>query len=284
MSNVLLSHFVNGSERTQTGAQIGVEIETDFVSEDGLPPHPATTHAILQCTEGRPAGCDHKLEVSRAKFELVVAPQRRDDTLLTLACDGLQWLYRVAARWGLRPRFSPEFESPERLLLVTNERNAQWLDIDGPLAVEELCRCSSVQFTIDVHPADAISCVNALWRTQLHTFDYAPNTRRWNAFIASSLAAHSRDRFGGPPGFADLSEYVARLNDQPVLIHRGQRTRLRASELRDLDVDQYLKSVWWHYRLRRFGETLALEVRPTARRGDEDLAAQLARVRSALAL
>lgn len=42
----------------------------------------------------------------------------------------------------------------------------------------------------------------------------------------------------------------------------------------------FLRSVWWHYRLRRYGNTLAVECRPFARREDAAIigTAQLIRI------
>jgi hypothetical protein len=268
---MLLGHFTDGTRGTKTGGQVGCEIETDFVDAvTGAPIDQSIGRAILACTDNRPDYCRHMPELGRQKIELAIKPARTFQELRERSYASLQWLYGVAGRYGARPLLAPEIQWPGSLLdESTDPRNQVWVQLDGRPALEQLCRCSSVQFTVDVSPGDAITVINALWDARLHELDYEPNHRRWLSYIKNSQARYISSRYAGPHGFDDLADYVAHLVQHQVVMHDGQPTRISADVLPDLDAELFLRSVWWHYRLRRHHDTLAIEVRPFARRDDD---------------
>lgn len=55
-----------------------------------------------------------------------------------------------------------------------------------------------------------------------------------------------------------------------VVMYRGNPVRLPPEQAPDLDPNLFLRSVWWDYRLRRFGDSLAVEMRPFGRCPDEE--------------
>jgi hypothetical protein len=177
-------------------------------------------------------------------------------------------LYQLASTHGARPEFGSEIDTAESLLLAVEPRDQLWVELDGARALEHLCRCSSIQFTVDVNPADAIGIINELWARKLHELDYASNNRRWQEYIKDARIGYRLDRYGGPNHFDDLADYARNLAVQPVLMHEGQPVNLAPEETPNLEVELFLRSVWWNYRLRRYRETLALEMRPFARRSD----------------
>ena len=268
----LMAHFLEGTAHTVSGALVGLEIETDFIDEQGQPISPIVTEAILASRQGCPFGCGVSLELGRQKIELAVPPAASFSDLFDQTCQSLEWLYGVARALGASPKFEPYFLSDEPLLYVTSERDQHWVDLDGAVALEHLCHCSSVQFTIDVNPRDAIPWINALWRSHLHEVDYTPNDRCWRAYMRDSNAKHSLLRYAGPDGFRDLDHYVQELAKFPVLMGNAG------------DFDLFLRSVWWHYRLRRHSNSLCLEVRPLARRNDEAIVTQWNRIATLLGL
>ena len=271
---MLLEYFTKGTAGTVTGGQVGCEIETDFVdATTGAPISKRVSQAILSAHAGLPLGCDQKLELGRQKIELALSPCDSFDHLLELTHSSLAWLYRTAAQYGALPSLSPELLWSGSLLDVSSDpRDQLWVGLDGQAALEELCRCSSVQFTIDVHPGDAIELVNALWAAGLQQLDYEPNNRRWEAYTALSLVGYRPDRYAGPEGFDSLSDYATRLAQHDVVMHEGQPVRLSPLSVPGLDTDLFLRSIWWHYRLRRYADTLAVEIRPLARRSDDCIA------------
>lgn len=227
---------------------IGAEIETDFVMiADGTPITQDITDALL--TRPGVNGSSRKLELGRQKIELAVEPQSSVVGIMKMIQEGLRSLYYDAFMLGARPVYHPELRSTEQLLYVNEDRDALWVDLDGKEALEELCRCSSVQLTID----------------------YGPNNLRWENYIQMSNADYRADRYGGPMGFRDLEDYVEQLKKHKLVMHDGQPCNLYFDEVENPDIDLFLRSVWWHYRLRRYGDTLALEIRPFARRADVDI-------------
>jgi hypothetical protein len=267
---MLLEYFTNGTESTKTGKFIGMEIETDFLNaEDGAPISIEVAKSILSATDGRPSICTQKLELGRQKIELSIAPQDSIGGLCGAAEESLDWLYKLARGLGAYPLHAPEIDWAGDLLWVQEERDALWVELDGRAALEELCRCSSVQFTVDVHPSDACTILNQLWQARLHQVDYAPNNGRWIEYIHRSRVNYRPSRYGGPAGFADLNEYAAALAVHPVLMQAGKPVNRPIHEVANVNIDLFLRSVWWHYRLRRFGSTLAVEIRPFARREDD---------------
>ncbi|HEX3082843.1 MAG TPA: hypothetical protein VHQ86_06395 [Candidatus Saccharimonadia bacterium] len=283
---MLLEHFTNGTEGTITGRQVGCEVETDFVDAiTRAPISAAVSRKILAARAGRPEGCEQKLELGRQKIELAIAPSPSAYELIERTHASLAWLYGVAGEHGAVPLFEPEISWAGDLLDVSSDpRDQVWIQLDGHPALEELCRCSSVQFTVDVHPGDAVDVLNALWGARLHERDYAPNDRRWRAYIGRSAAGYRPDRYAGPRGFDSLEDYVQQLVRHDVVMHQGRPVRLSPLEVPDLDLDLFLRSVWWHYRLRRFGGTLAVEVRPLARRHDDDIRVAWKAVATAIGL
>ena len=275
----LLGHFTDGTHTTITGGHIGMEIETDFLDANARPISTNVARQILNTTEGRPAHTTHKLELGRQKIELAIAPQPTPALLMEAGYEALEWLYGMAAQFGAQPLLNPEIHSEEELLWVQEERDEIWVALDGRPALEELCRCSSVQFTIDLHPGDAIEMINQLWKSGIHVTGYDRNDARWKTYISDSLAGYRADRYAGPMGFESMADYCHELMRHDVVMHQGQPLNRRLSEVPDADIDLFLRSVWWHYRLRRYGDSLAVEIRPMGRFDDVvELPKQLATV------
>ena len=256
----LRSWFLQGTERTQSGQHIGLEVETDFADRSGHAITSSVTEVLLATPA--PRGVTLSLETARQKIELAVSASATASEAIERAREALQWLYRTAAPLGAFPCFIPEFDSSESLLHPVTPRDEAWVRLDGRPALEHLCRCSSVQFTVDVSAGDAIPWINQLHQARLHERDYAANDRRWRAYISESLAGYLASRYGGLSGYQGLDHYVAELSSHSIVMGGAA------------EVDLFLRSVWWHYRLRRHGDRLCLEIRPLARRTDELLVSQ----------
>jgi len=282
--NQLRQHLFFGAEGTKSGGRIGLEIETDFVTELGQPISESVTAALLAPSGNQPAGTEIKLELGRQKIELAIAPANSFERLWEQARQSLDWLYRKAASLGAYPCFEPEIRYDGRLLFVTDERDSLWVELDGKEALENLCRCSSVQFTIDVNPDDAIGWINLLWDKKIFEVDYAVNDRLWRRYINESRFGYSQTRYAGPIGFESQADYLAELCREPVVMHQGIPCRQTVEMVRNLDCNLFLRSIWWHFRLKRFGNALAVEIRPFSRRSDEDIPKKWAIVAATLGL
>jgi len=274
--NRITNFLFGGTGRTETAAKLGIEIETQFLDSDGQPILSEETLAILASVEGKPDYCELKLELGRHNLELNIKPQKDFATLWPTVCESLGWLHNLCATCGYFAAHEPAplINYTGELLLVAEERDQIWVDLDGKQALEKLCRCSSVQFTIDVNPEDAICWINKMWAAKVHRYDYTQNDFLWQRYIAESSFGYRADRYGGPNGFMDLDDYVRRLAQNEVVMHQGQSCRKMVGDVEKLDVNLFLRSVWWHYRLRRYSNNLAIEIRPFSRRTDEDILAK----------
>ena len=235
----LLNYFSNGLKDKGVGETIGMEIETSFVNERGEPITLAQSQQllILLCNEyGWFAGkMKNNLltsifnrngnrilyELGRQNIELSSASGDPVDVFLDTK-EILGQVYNAAARVGAFPSFQPILDTEEELLVIPDERDAIWLELDGRQALELLARTSSVQFTVSVSLANAIQCLNKLGR--------------------------NLDRF--------LADYPQQ-------------------DITNLDIPLYLRSIWWYFRLRRYDDTLCIEVRPLGRWSDDKFAEQM---------
>lgn len=268
---MLLEYFTEGTERTKTGSKIGMEVETDFLDEYGDPINIQTTRKLLSAEQEKPLGLSRKLELGRQKIEVCIQPQPTANLAIEAMQEALSWLYKQASQLGAVPSFTPETQWDGNLLWVQEDRDAIWVNLDGEAALEQLCRCSSVQFTVDVNPTDAINAINSLNAAKLQEVDYAPNHQRWLNYISQSRANYRVSRYGGPEWFDSFADYATQLQQHEVVMHKGQQVRAPLDQLKNPDIDLFLRSVWWHYRLRRYGDSLVVEIRPFARREDGTL-------------
>lgn len=248
---------------------VGMEIETDFhmgfVKESATytPISPEITAALLDPSRATGPHWERKLELGRQKIELAIAPGPIEETLVR-ADQALGQLRDDASELGATMYFG-DFDPSEELLWIQEERDEIWVALDGRPALEELCRCSSVQFTVNVTPSNAIAVINALWANWVHTWRYADNDRRWRNYIQMSAAGYREDRYGGPRRFKDLADYVDQIKKHNVVMHQGQPCNLPFDDVDSPDIELFLRSVWWHYRLRRYGDQLTVEIRPFGR-------------------
>jgi hypothetical protein len=273
-------YFANSKTRgTVTGKKVGLEVETMFVDADTHTPILSkVSHSIRYTRPGRPRSLRRPtLELGRHNIEIAPGPATSFAEALEMTAGSLSWLYETAAQHNAVPLFAPYGDWAEDLLdESTDPRDKLWLNLDGKTALEQLCRCASVQFTVDVHPADAVGIINELRRRGVHQLDYAENDRQWQLYISTSQANYRPDRYGGPEGFEDLSDYCHELTRHNVVMHRGRMVNQPYGQVRGFKPDLFLRSVWWHFRLRVYGadsQTLALECRPFARRTDADISA-----------
>lgn len=285
--------FTASTENTVSGALWGCEIETHFVyrtgPERGQPIRTETTSYILAHMPSGPWNLT--IDLGRQLLELIVAPHSSPKRLLSTTLQGLESLYSTAARVNAMPVFEPFMTWPhEHLLWVQEERDEIWLQLDGPTALEQLCRVASVQFTVSINPSDAISTINRLWASGLHATDYTANDQAWRRYIVESHAQYEMERYGGPTKFSDLNDYLAYLERQVLVMYRGQAASSYFTEIADLqeaDIRSFVGTIWPHYRLRVHPDPegrrhLALEMRPFSRRTDSHIAYLMHQLRDTL--
>ena len=278
----LLDYFSNGIT-SQTLQSVGMEVETQFVTTTGEPISVETSQAILRrLVEGlrgwrisktkggliteliEDNGSILSYELGRHNIEFSSAPLTTS-SIPFLPRMGLENLYFFAEELGAYPYFAPVLPGSEDLLVIPDERDANWLKLDGRDALSPLARTSSVQFTISVSPNDAINILNGLGSNLDKFLLNYPQDLVWKQYIASSQANYRSDRYGGPLIFANLDNYCELLGRNNVI----QGTQLiPLSQVTELDIPLYLRSIWWHFRLKRYGNSLCIEVRPLPRLND----------------
>ncbi len=259
---------------------IGMEVETQFLDDSGNPVTTAVSQSIfsgllsrgwmitgkssnlITCIESN--GNTFTYELGRHNIELSTCPSKKEK-VLDVAPGCLDDLYRVAYLNGARPLFAPVLDTDEDLLVIPDERDAVWLALDGRGALAPLARTSSIQFTVAVSPGNAISCLNKLGKNiDWFLRDY-PQEAIWRKYILESLAGYKVNRYGGPLTFSSMEDYCQKLSEQEVVV--GPKL-VRFEEVDRLDVPLFLRSIWWYFRLKRYGNDMCIEVRPMPRRED----------------
>ncbi|KKT67993.1 MAG: hypothetical protein UW64_C0032G0006, partial [Microgenomates group bacterium GW2011_GWC1_44_37] len=241
-SQAILRRLVEGLRGWRISKTKG-ELITELIEDNG---------SILSYELGR-----HNIEFSSAPLTTSSIP--------FLPRMGLENLYFFAEELGAYPYFAPVLPGSEDLLVIPDERDANWLKLDGRDALSPLARTSSVQFTISVSPNDAINILNGLGSNLDKFLLNYPQDLVWKQYIASSQANYRSDRYGGPLIFANLDNYCELLGRNNVI----QGTQLiPLSQVTELDIPLYLRSIWWHFRLKRYGNSLCIEVRPLPRLND----------------
>ena len=290
----LKSYFLEGVN-TDPEPTMGTEIETSFVEQNG---QPASVEAVqqgfyqlLDADWETDAGkgerittlmCDDAVlsfELGRQNIELATIASRSNVTN-RVALNRLNQLYAAMETAHVWPRFAPVLETDEDLLVIPDERDATWLKLDGRRPLNYLARCSSVQYTFSVKPDEAIVIINRLQAERQQLLAYYPQNMWWHRYIAESNAPYRADRYGGPTEFRDIDDYCDQLAKHDVIEGDTLVPFAEATFSGADDFSLFLRSIWWHFRLKRYGDTLCVEVRPLPRGRDEGLAGQLQKVLS----
>lgn len=293
----LVRYFSSASVICAIGESVGAEIETQFIDGercaisvetsqliigDFVEKHRwniADTKGLLITSITSSTGDRISYELGRHNIEFSSSPMSQDK-IISHVRGQLEILYAIAEKYGAKPFFAPILDSKENLLVIPDKRDATWLALDGKDALNLLARTSAVQFTIDIPPENAIYCLNLLG-TSINVFlsDY-PQEALWREYIRKSNAGYEPSRYGGPIFFDNLNHYCRELVRHKMVSPDGRLVRF--SEQKNPDVSLFLRSIWWYFRLRRYGEKMCIEVRPLARRTDDMLEEQLQSVMAIL--
>jgi hypothetical protein len=306
----LVAYFTLGIETTPESRQIvGMEIETMFVNGWGEPIKLYDSQYLFEClaNNGWSAAEEKKLrssdviitkirnsdgdtwsyELGRHNLELSVHPVR-EEKLLKTARELLTQMYKITDHrcrfWStgqtISPLFQPTMAWSEDLLAIPDERDATWLKLDGRKALNFLAKTASVQFMFTVSPDEAIAKLNNLNRNLprfLSDGEGYPQAKWWEEYIRLSHAGYRPDRFGGPQHFESLEDYCKQLSTHGVVTPGGL---VPFHDAGNIDTGLYVRSVWWHFRLRRFGNNLCIEVRPQPRLEDDKFSFQFGCVKA----
>lgn len=288
--NRLLSYF-GDNVVSKTMDTVGAEVETQFVDSKGVAIKTEVGQKMfryLADSGWRIEKVQNSLitslldkdgnrisyELGRQNIELStisVAPSRILE-VMTRCSKQIQEAGELA---GAAPLFAPILSGDEDLLVIPDERDAVWLELDGRSALAPLARTSSVQFTFSVAKEDAVPVLNKLGdNIEMFLADY-PQDEIWRRYIVESNAGYREDRYGGPLNFRDLEDYCLALSKQDVV--SGVKL-LPFTEAKEIDIPLFIRSVWWYFRLKRYGSSLCIEVRPMPRQTDKSFGEQLEKV------
>lgn len=286
----LMNYFGNTRAKPARDRWIGSEVETFFIADDGRAITIEQSQHILRHLAGNgwvveKKKADMLTEVSKGtsrilyelgypNLELSVCPHERN-RIIGHTKSLLDELYRAAEAHGAHPHFAPIFAGNGDYLAIPDERDAAWLTLDGRKALSPLARTSAVQFTLDVSPDDSIEKLKKLLARRKDFLDAYPQDAVWRRYIASSRACYLPDRYGGPDDFASLAEYCEKLCGHDVVRGTGLVPFRDADLSGNEDISLFIRSIWWYFRLRKYGRNLCIEVRPIPRRRDELLDEQL---------
>lgn len=286
----LINYFTDGIT-SQTLQTVGAEVETQFVDKDGKAVQTQTSQQMLDylaengwtvdCRKGNLITTLVDRDGNKIFYELGRHNMEVSTVASTPACvldvtrKCLAQLYESASKVGAQPFFAPILFGDEDLLVIPDERDAIWLELDGRDALAPLARTSSVQFTISVSPQEAMGILNKFGEYIGSFLVDFPQDAVWKRYIVDSSAKYLSNRYGGPLAFESLEDYCQALARHDVV--QGVRL-VPFQDVSNLEVSLYLRSIWWHFRLKRYGNALCIEVRPMARRADEQFQQQLDKV------
>jgi hypothetical protein len=285
----LTRYFGDAESKSIHRDWIGMEVETFFLDDAVRPVSLECSQSILRelCRFGwhvADSKSDMVTEVrkgtARIQYELgypnleLSTPPFESERVVERCRDYLEDLYRAAERSGAHPFFSPVFPYGD-FLAIPDERDATWLKLDGRDPLSPLARISAVQFTFNVDPGRAIECLNRLGAARDSFCARYPQDVIWREYIRASGAGYRSDRYGGPRAFASLEHYCEELAKHAV-VAGPKLVPFAEADLASIEaISLFVRSIWWYFRLRRYGRSLCIEVRPIPRRRDELLQEQL---------
>lgn len=285
--NIFHKYFTDGVE-SEFLESVGAEIETQFVNDGESPITEEQSQQLFKVLlkrgwniENKKGGILTKIkdddgnevfyELGRHNIEIATIATDVDQ-IIELCQSLLTELYSAADEIGVRPYFNPVIETNKDLLIVPDERDSNWVELDGRVALNHLTSISSVQFTIAVDSENPIEPMNKLGENAEIFLEDFPQDAVWDKYIKQSQANYQEDRYGGPLVFESFEHYCRKLAEYPVT--EGKKLT-PPPEVEDLEISLHLRSIWWHFRFRRYDDSLCIEVRPLPRRGDELIEDQL---------
>ncbi len=288
----LLNYFE--SARSYANNRIGAEIETFFVTGSGTAISIEQSQMMLKrlvasgwivdankgafITEVRKGSSRVSYELGYPNLELSVCPYERK-RLIARTKLLLEELYEAGETCGAFPLFTPMYGIEGNFLALPDERDKTWLSLDGKEALSPLARISAVQFTVDVEASvGAICSLNRLLSQREAFLQIYPQDAIWRKYIADSAAGYREDRYGGPSRFDSLEDYCRQLSEHAVVCGNKLVPFEQANLSSNASISLFIRSVWWYFRLRRYGYNLCIEVRPIPRRRAECLETQLDQV------
>jgi hypothetical protein len=210
-------------------------------------------------------------------FELISPPYLLSERkkLIQNCEEKLQELYQCADKYGAKPIFEPFDGFYNNTLIIPDKRDKIWLELDGPV-LKELGHIASIHYNLSLSSIaegmELIKKINKLYQK----LNIPPKSvrRAWRKYIKNSWAKYEPDRYAAPP--ETFSQYCRKLSLFKVVMNKQGDELIREksiafSALSTVNIDLFLRSVWWWTRLRKRNGKLILEIRGFPRQSDKKI-------------
>ena len=289
----LKKYFCTAEITPKEQRTLGLEIETLFTS-DNQPISLETSQAIMSeliknfswdkkaetnniITNVEKGGFNIIYELGWNSFELISPPFLLSELgkLIAKYKQRLQELYSCARAYGAEPIFQPSDGFHNNTLIIPDKRDEIWLELDGPV-LKELGHIASVHYNLSLESIEEgmklIKKINNLYKI----LDIPPLSVRlaWQKYIKESRAGYEKNRYAPPP--ETFNAYCQNLSELKVVMNRsgGKLLRIKPTpfyQLNKVDIELFLRSVWWWTRLRKRNKKLVLEIRGFPRVTDKQI-------------
>ena len=155
-------------------------------------------------------------------------------------------------------------------LMLPDKRDKVWIDLDGE-ALFGLGHIASIHFSVDLTSIEEgeswIAKINELFAK--NSWPPKENFTIWQDYIKNSLARYEYGRYGHAP--KDFSEYCKKMSEYKVVMNTNGSGPYRIANpvpfysTSDVDINLFVRSVWWWTRYRVRGNKLVLEIRDIPR-------------------
>lgn len=211
-------------------------------------------------------------ELGWNNFEIITPPVslKQIDALIDINNKALEDL-RLSGRFAGAKMLNSSWDgSLSNTLAIPDKRDEIWLDLDGP-SLYGLGHIASIHYSIDLISIEEgmgwIKILNGYFKKT--GWPPKDNFSIWKNYINGSYAKYEKNRYGQPPDNFEI--YCKRLASYKVVMNRSggalsiANPPLPFSKTKDIDIDLFLRSVWWWSRLRVRSGNLALEIRDIPR-------------------
>lgn len=301
--NSLAEHFRRALTCTPKQRKIGLEVESLVVQKDGRPitvgESQGIMHVLVACgwkiveektTTGEIMperlivrieceGFAIIYELGWNNFELMtpVFAVSEAHTLLAQTRQHLEAFAAAVTSLGLEVLYKPyDGHGDMNTLMLPDERDQIWIALDGDV-LTVLGHIASVHLNIDICSVEEGMAFarGFLELCEKRSWPAPESAPLWARYLAESLAGYDHDRYGPPPLMFEA--YCKRLAQMPVVMHRTDARLLIPdpqrpfSEMENVDLDLFHRSVWWRARFRVRNGRLVMELRDIPRRTDDQM-------------
>lgn len=307
----LIAHFKGAAVCRPEDRQFGLEVENLLVDDAGEPIMPGLSQRIMTALRDRSgwreserrhgmltavekpydrAGWRIFYELGAGNFELVTPLCATREARFFSPERMMSELSRSAEVCGAR-MLDVHYDGYAKVdnLIVPDERDAVWVELDGRPALCQLAHIASLHVNIDLtSPEEGVEFMAALERlAAAEGWPLADSKKCWAGYIDNGLAAYEPTRFGPPPissfeGYCEaLAGYKVVMQSVPSGTEIVRKPKPFA-ETAVANIELFLRSVWWWQRLRVRNGRLVLEVRFLPRSSPESMRMNTVKVLSAL--